>query len=158
MVAGAAMVVAVDQLTKWWALEALTEPRRVIELFWTLRLRVVYNTGTAFSLTSDSGPFVTVVAVAVVGYLIWSGRSNPTRGLLACYALIIGGTVGNLVDRLFRDGDGALGGPVIDFVDAQWFPVFNGADAALVIGIALLVLVTARTPEPDEGASRQAAS
>jgi signal peptidase II len=147
------VVVALDQLTKWWALEALTEPTRIIDLVWTLRLRVIYNTGTAFSLTSDSGPVVSVIAVAVIAYLLWSGRTQRSPWVLAAYGLVVGGTFGNMVDRLFRDGnDGLLGGAVIDFVDLQWFPVFNLADAALTVGIGLLLVVGFFTDAFDEPA------
>ena len=155
IVAVTAVVVALDQLTKWWALEALTDPTRIVDLVWTLRLRVIENTGTAFSLTSDSGPFVTVIALAVVGFLLWSGRSQRSRWVLTSYGLVVGGTLGNLVDRLFRDGnDGLLGGAVIDYVDLQWFPVFNLADAALTVGIGLLLVVglfTDALDDPPEG-------
>ncbi|HEU5082961.1 MAG TPA: signal peptidase II [Acidimicrobiales bacterium] len=138
----AALVVVLDQLTKWWALEALTDPTRAIDLVWTLRLRVIENTGTAFSLTSDSGPWVTIIALAVVAYLVVSGRNQRSRWVLASFGLVVGGTVGNLLDRLLREGDdGFLSGPVIDFVDLQWFPVFNLADAALTVGIGLLLVV-----------------
>lgn len=151
----AAVVVALDQLTKWWALVALTDPTRVIDLVWTLRLRVIENTGTAFSLTSDSGPWVSVIALAVVGYVLWSGRDQRSPWLLAAYGLVVGGTIGNLTDRLFRDGDGGpLSGPVIDMVDLQWFPVFNLADAALTVGIGLLLAVglftDALDPAPED--------
>lgn len=149
------LVVVLDQLTKWWALEALTEPTRIVDLVWTLRLRVIYNTGTAFSLTSDSGPVVSVIALLVVGFLLWSGRSQRSPWVLVAYGLVVGGTLGNMVDRLFRDGnDGFLGGAVIDFVDLQWFPVWNLADAALSIGIGLLLVVgffTDALDDPPEG-------
>lgn len=149
----AVLVVVLDQLTKWWALEALTEPTRIIDLVWTLRLRVIYNTGTAFSLTSDSGPVVSVIAVAVVGFLLWSGRSQRSPWVLVAYGLVVGGTLGNMVDRAFRDGnDGFLGGAVIDFVDLQWFPVWNLADAALTIGIGLLLVVGLFTDALDDAA------
>lgn len=145
------LVLVVDQLTKWWALEALTEPTRIVDLVWTLRLRVIYNTGTAFSLTSDSGPIVSVIAIVVVGYLVWSGRRQRSPWVLAAYGLVIGGTFGNMVDRVFRDGnDGFLGGGVVDFVDLQWFPVWNLADAALTIGITLLLVVSFFTDALDE--------
>ena len=138
----ATVVVVLDQLTKWWALEALTEPTRIVDLVWTLRLRVIENTGTAFSLTSDSGPWVSVIAVVVVAYLVRSGRDQRSPWVLASYGLVVGGTLGNLLDRLFRDGEGGfLTGPVIDMVDPQWFPVFNLADAALTVGIGLLLAV-----------------
>lgn len=155
IVAITAVVVVLDQLTKWWALEALTQPTRIIDLVWTLRLRVIYNTGTAFSLTSDSGPVVSVIALAVVAFLLWSGRSQRSPSVLAAYGLVVGGTLGNLVDRLVRDGnEGFLGGAVIDFVDLQWFPVFNLADAALTVGIGLLLVVglfTDALDDPAEG-------
>ena len=151
IVAVTAVVVVLDQLTKWWALEALTEPTRTIDLVWTLRLRVIYNTGTAFSLTSDSGPIVSVIALGVVAFLLWSGRSQRSPWVLAAYGLVVGGTLGNMVDRLFRDGnDGVLGGAVIDFVDLQWFPVFNLADAALTVGIGLLLAVGLFTDALDD--------
>lgn len=138
----AVVVLAFDQLTKWWALEALTDPTRIIDLVWTLRLRVIYNTGTAFSLTSDSGPVVSVIALVVVAYLLRSGRSQRSPWVLLAYGMVVGGTVGNLVDRVFRaDDGGVLSGPVVDFVDLQWFPVFNLADAALTVGIAVLLVV-----------------
>lgn len=136
-----AIVVAIDHLTKWWAVNALADPPRVIDLFWTLRLRLIYNRGTAFSLTSDSGPIVSVIAVVVVAFLVWSGRSQRSRAVLAGYGLIVGGTLGNLADRIFRESDGVLRGGVVDFVDPQWFPVFNVADAALTVGIGLLLVL-----------------
>ena len=54
----AAVVVVLDQLTKWWAIEALADPPRVIDVVWTLRFNLLYNRGTAFSLTDETGPVV----------------------------------------------------------------------------------------------------
>lgn len=150
IVAVGLVTVALDQLTKWWAVVALSDPPRTIDLFWTLRFRLLYNYGTAFSLTSDTGPIVSVVAVAVVAYLLISGRSQRSRLVVMSYGLVAGGTVGNLVDRVFRIGDGFLGGGVVDFVDPQWFPVFNLADAALTIGIGLLLVAGLFTSAFDE--------
>lgn len=150
----AGVVLVLDQLTKWWAIEALADPPRVIDLFWTLRFNLLYNRGTAFSLTDDSGPIVSVIAVVVVVFLLRSGRQQRSPWVLLSYGLVAGGTVGNLVDRVFREGDGILRGGVVDFVDPQWFPVFNLADAALTIGIVVLLLAGFLTdafdePEPD---------
>lgn len=147
----AVAVVLADQLTKWWALEALTNPTRVVDLVWTLRLRVIENTGTAFSLTTDSGPWVSVIAVVVVGALLWTGRHQRSGWVLASYGLVVGGTVGNLIDRVARAEDGFLTGPVIDMVDLQWFPVFNLADSALTVGIGILLVVGLFTDALDEG-------
>jgi signal peptidase II len=146
----AGLTVVVDQLTKWWAVEALTDPARTIDLFWTLRFRLLYNYGTAFSLTDDSGPVVSIIAVVVVFVLLRSGRSQRSRAVVTSYGLVLGGTVGNLVDRVFRPGDGFLGGGVVDFVDLQWFPVFNVADAALTVGVVLLLAVGFFTDAFDE--------
>jgi signal peptidase II len=60
--------------------------------------------------------------------------------------LVLGGALGNLADRVFRDGSGFLGGAVIDFIDLQWWPVFNVADIAVTVGGVLLVLTSTREP------------
>ena len=150
IVAVAIVSVVVDQLTKWWAVEELSEPGRTIDLFWTLRFRLLYNRGTAFSLTEDTGPIVSLIAIVVVAVLLRSGRSQRSRLVLTGYGLVVGGTIGNLLDRLFREGDGLFGGGVVDFVDPQWFPVFNVADAALTIGIGLLLVAGFFTDAFDE--------
>ena len=152
ILAVAAATVAADQATKAWAVAALSDPARVIDLVGSLRLRLLYNYGTAFSLTSDSGPVVSIVAVVVVVVLLASARGQRAPAIVASYGLIVGGTVGNLIDRFTRPGDGFAGGGVVDFVDLQWFPVFNLADSALTIGIGLLVLATLRGPDPDQEA------
>lgn len=143
-------ILVADQLTKWWAIELLTEPSRTIDLVGTLRLNLLYNRGTAFSLTDDSGPIVTVIAIGVVAFLVWNGRRHERMAVHLAYGSIIGGTVGNLVDRAFRDGEGFLRGGVVDFVDLQWFPVFNLADAALVIGVGVVLLLGFTTDAFDE--------
>jgi signal peptidase II len=66
--------------------------------------------------------------------------------------LVLGGALGNLVDRAFRPGDGFLGGGVVDFIDLQWWPVFNLADSAIVVGA--IVLFFAQWSEPDPRADR----
>jgi signal peptidase II len=67
--------------------------------------------------------------------------------------MILGGALGNLADRAFREGDRVLGGAVVDFIDFQWFPVFNVADIGVVGGAMLLVLATALEPEPEDEAA-----
>ncbi|MGK2928507.1 MAG: signal peptidase II [Acidimicrobiales bacterium] len=157
ILAVAGLLVVIDQLTKWWAVEALSDPSRIIDLFWTLRFRLIYNSGTAFSLTEDTGPIVSVVAVVVVIFLLRSGRDQRSRLVVAGYGLVVGGTIGNLIDRAFREGDGLFAGGVVDFVDPQWFPVFNVADAALTIGIGLVLaagfFTDAFDPADDQGDS-----
>lgn len=133
----AAIVVVLDQLTKHWALNTLDD--RDIEVFWTLQFNLAFNTGMAFSRGEGLGPVIAVVAlVVVVFFLVRLGREG---GRLAAVAtgLIVGGAIGNIIDRAFR-GDGILDGAVVDFIDFQWFPIFNIADMGITIGGALLVL------------------
>jgi signal peptidase II len=145
LLAVAATALAVDQLTKWWALERL--PGDPIDLFWTLRLRVTTNTGAAFSLAGGSGPIIALLALGVVGFLLWQGRTINTRTGAVALGLVLGGALGNLSDRAFRGDDGLLSGGVIDFIDVQWWPIFNVADSCVVIGGILLVIVTIFMPE-----------
>ena len=134
----AAAVVAVDQLTKWWALEAL-DGGRIIDLVWTLRLRLVFNTGAAFSSFQGLGPLLGVAAVAVAAALLLNRRLVSGRWSGIAAGCIAGGALGNLADRLFRSDDGFLNGAVVDFIDVQWWPVWNVADMGVVLGGAALV-------------------
>lgn len=154
LVAVAAIVL--DQLSKQWALERLGDGS-LVEVIGSLRFRLTWNTGTAFSLGDDLnlGPFIAALALAVVGWLLWSGYSARPLGAVAA-GLVAGGAVGNLIDRGFRSGpagapSGFMGGAVVDFVDLQWWPVFNVADAAIVVGAILLVGVSMFEPaDPSE--------
>jgi signal peptidase II len=138
-VAGAAaIVIALDQLTKHWALSALAGGP--IDLVWTLRLRLVFNPGAAFGIGGSVAPFIPLAAVVVIVLLLRTGRLVEGRPGLVGIGLVLGGAVGNLIDRALRDGSGFMGGRVVDFVDLQWWPVFNVADVAIVTGALLLVL------------------
>ena len=134
----AAAVVGVDQITKWWALETLGNGR-VIDLVWTLRLRLVFNTGAAFSSFQGLGPLLGVAAVAVAAFLLLNRRLASGRLSAVATGSVAGGALGNLADRLFRSDDGFLGGAVVDFIDVQWWPVWNVADMGIVLGGAALV-------------------
>ena len=134
----AAAVVAVDQLTKWWALEAL-DGGRIIDLVWTLRLRLVFNTGAAFSSFQGLGPLLGVAAAAVAAALLLNRRLVSGRWSGIAAGCVAGGALGNLADRLFRSDDGFLAGAVVDFIDVQWWPVWNVADMGVVLGGAALV-------------------
>lgn len=144
VVAIAAAIIAVDQVTKTWAVNTLTT--RDIDLFWTLRFRLAHNRGAAFSFISSGGGLIAIAAVVVVVVLIAIGRSLDTRLGVLSLGLVLGGALGNLVDRAFREGSGFLGGAVIDFIDVQWWPIFNVADAAISIGGVLLVVTSMKEP------------
>jgi signal peptidase II len=141
----AALVVSADQLTKAWALDRLAGGRDV-HLVWTLRLHLTFNRGMAFSRGGGLGPVIAILAIVVVAVLVGSLRRAGGRGTLAAVAvgLVVGGAAGNIADRVARSGEGFLGGAVVDFIDLQWWPVFNLADAAITVGGALLLLTALR--------------
>jgi len=146
MLGAAAVVVALDQLTKWWADDRLSDGP--IHVVWTLRLNLVRNPGSAFSMGRSLGPLLAVVAVVVVLVLVRVGRMVSSTPTAIGLGLVLGGALGNLVDRAFRDGHGFLGGHVVDFIDFQWWPVFNVADMGIVVGGLLLVLLASRPESP----------
>jgi signal peptidase II len=132
-----AAVVAVDQLTKEWALRALHDGP--VHLAWTLQLKLTINSGAAFGLGRGLGPVLIVAGLGVTVVLVIAARSvSLGRGGTLALGLVLGGALGNLADRLFRDQGG-----VVDFVDLQWWPVFNMADVAISVG-AVLLAFTAR--------------
>jgi signal peptidase II len=138
----AALVVAADQATKSWAVDALDD--RVIDLVGSLRLRLVLNDGAAFSLVGGRTTVVALIALAVTAVVLRFGLRSRRPSWAVGFGLIFGGASGNLVDRALRDGEGFLGGRVVDFVDLQWWPVFNVADAALVLGVGIVFLLSLR--------------
>lgn len=141
-------IVVVDQLTKSWAVDALVD--RDIDLFWTLRLNLSFNRGMAFGVGNSAGPIIGAVAMLVVVGLLLGIRRQPGRLADLAVGMIIGGAIGNIIDRLFRQ-EGWLRGGVVDFIDFQWFPIFNVADMGITIGGALLVLSSIRDrPRPED--------
>ena len=139
-------VVIADQATKNWALTSLSDGR-TIDLFWTLRFNLVFNSGMAFSQGQGLGRLIGLLAIGVAVWL-WSSLKKVSTNLsLVGTAMLIGGALGNVVDRMFR-GEKWLAGAVVDFIDLQWFPVFNIADSAVTVGAAMLItssVVASRT-------------
>jgi signal peptidase II len=153
LVGVAAVVLLADQLTKWWAVEELaptdTSPGRVIDVVWKLRFLYAENTGMAFSQGASSGRWIGLVVVAIVVALVVFASRSTSRTQVILLGVILGGALGNLVDRVARAEDGWLSGAVVDFIDFQFWPVFNIADAAVVVGGLVLVLYSMREPEPE---------
>ena len=134
------LVIVLDQLTKLWVVSALRLGQSV-ELTSFFNLVFVYNPGAAFSFLSDAGGwqrwFFVVLALAVSGWLTLLIRQHAVERLLPlAAALILGGALGNVIDRIRF-------GAVVDFVDvhaAGWhWPAFNVADSAISLGVALLI-------------------
>lgn len=134
----AALVVLIDQLTKDWAVGALADGR-ARHVIWTLQWNLSFNSGMAFSKGQGAGPIIGLMALVVVVFVAMSVRKSGSRTVIVAAGFVMGGALGNLADRLFR-GDGWLHGSVIDFIDFQWFPIFNVADIGVNVGGALFVL------------------
>ncbi len=135
------LIIVLDQLTKQLVEQSLSL-YEVIPLLPSLNLTLAYNEGAAFSFLSDQGGWqrwffsglALVVSLVLVG---WLAKLREDRLLAITLALIIGGAVGNLIDRV-------LWGHVIDFIDVyarQWhWPAFNVADSAICVGVVLMFL------------------
>lgn len=141
----AVAIVVADQATKHWALNALGDGR-TIDIVGSLRFNLAFNTGMAFAKGQGIGPIIAVVGVIVVAYLLVGLRRDTKPGAVLV-GLVAGGAAGNIVDRLFR-GDAWLRGAVVDFIDLQWWPIFNIADAAIVLGAGALVIASLMPEKP----------
>jgi signal peptidase II len=135
----AAGVVALDQVVKWWVVSTLPgSPIVVIEDFF--QLRYLTNSGAAFSMLEGFGSVIALLAIgaAVFIFFVSDRLDRPSEAI--AMGLVLGGAVGNLLDRVFR-GTGFLDGGVVDFIDFSFFPAFNVADAAITVGAALAVIL-----------------
>ena len=150
----AAVVVVVDQVTKTWALDHAQYGRHVVGPIW---LALTFNSGAAFSLGRGVTPVVEAVVVVLVVWLLASSRRASQAASvprMIGFGLLLGGAIGNLIDRVFRHH----GGAVIDFIDAvrigtrSWWPVFNVADSAIVVGVVVLLATYLKSARPGAGA------
>ena len=152
-IAIALAVVALDQLTKS-AIQGAIRPGDEVPLLPFLSLVLTFNTGAAFSFLAGEGGwqrwFFAAVAVAATVFILWLLRKGGSRMYLWGLALILGGAIGNLIDRLWL-------GHVTDFVLFHWrgwsFPAFNVADSGITIGAALLILDSFRQRHADAPAA-----
>ena len=128
----AATVVAVDQVTKLAVVRTIAEGDHVRLVDNWLLLSHIRNSGAAFGTLPGFGGVLALAAVAgivIFAVVVWR-RPSPLIGVAA--ALVAGGAMGNLTDRIFR-------GTVVDFIDFRFWPAFNAADTAITIGAILLV-------------------
>jgi signal peptidase II len=134
-----ALAAAIDQATKQWALSSLQNGRR-IDILPSLELDLAFNSGFSFSTASGRGNLVGSLVVLVSLFVAWQiwHEARPLRSGL--YAVILGGALGNLIDRIFRADDGILSGEVVDFIDVSWYAVFNMADVFVVSGVIVFVI------------------
>ncbi len=137
----AALVTLLDQIGKWLILGVVMNPPRVIEVTGFFNLALVFNTGVSFGFFGGDAPWkpwaLSLLALLIVAaLLIWLHR-EPSRILAIAVGLTTGGALGNVVDRLRYSA-------VVDFFDFHlggWhWPAFNLADAAIALGVALIVV------------------
>jgi signal peptidase II len=137
----AAVVLFVDIVTKVLAVKLLTPQQPVSIIGDTVTWTLVRNPGAAFSMATGATWILTLIATGVVIGIVWMGRRLVSPWWALGLGLILGGALGNLVDRFFRS-PGPLQGHVVDFLSIGWWPVFNVADPAVVGGAILLVALS----------------
>jgi signal peptidase II len=140
-IATALVVIVLDQATKWWIVERVMQPPRVISLTSFFNLVMGWNRGVSFGLFNQDSPnnawVLSALALAITaGLLVWLWRIER-RGLALALGLMVGGALGNVIDRVRF-------GAVADFLDFHAFgwhwPAFNVADTGISVGAALIVL------------------
>ncbi len=143
LVAIAAVVLVLDQATKAWALAGLTPGQPVDLLGSAIRLNLIRNPGAAFSLGDGSTWVLTLVSLVILGWVVAGARKVGNRPWALALGLLLGGAVGNLVDRLVRE-PGPGRGHVVDFIDYFGFFVGNVADIAIVVAAGVVMLLASR--------------
>ncbi len=137
----AAVVLTLDIVTKVLAVKLLPPGQPVSIMGDTVTWTLVRNSGAAFSMATGYTWLLTLIATCVVVGIFWMGRRLVSPWWAVGLGMILGGAMGNLVDRFFR-APGPLRGHVVDFLSVGWWPVFNVADPAVVGGAILLVVLS----------------
>lgn len=134
----AAAIVVADLLTKRYAaLNFDGNPVEVIPGFFGFTF--VENPGGAFGMFQNGGVVIGIAAVIITLVVLVALATERPMAETVALGLVVGGAVGNLVDRFAR-GDGIIDGPVIDWVELWWIPTFNVADASVTVAVALLLI------------------
>lgn len=145
-------VVAIDQVTKWWAEQTLAGQPPVQVVGELLQFTFVRNPGGAFSLGTEYTWLFSIVATGVAIAIVWYSRRVTSGWWLTALGVLLGGAVGNLVDRVIQPpGPGV--GHVVDFLQLPNWPVFNVADMAVVGGAIAIVTLSVLGVEPNAAAA-----
>ncbi|MBX6768453.1 MAG: signal peptidase II [Actinomadura rubrobrunea] len=143
LVAVALAALALDAVSKIIVVATLSDREPIRLLGGLLTLRETRNSGAAFSIGTGYTIIFTLIACAVVAAILRTARNLRSLPWAVCLGLLLGGAVGNLVDRLLR-APAPLKGHVVDWIELPYWPVFNLADSAIVCGGALAVVLAAR--------------
>jgi len=147
----AAAVLALDQLSKHLVVSNLAGRPPVDLVGDVVQLRYTTNSGGAFSLLTGAPLFFGIMAMVIIGGIVYASRRAQPMAMLVILGLILGGALGNLTDRLLR-GDALLRGEVVDFIKVGIWPVFNLADSCVVVGGILLAILLGRAELESEQA------
>lgn len=140
----AAFVFSIDQLSKILIIRTMIEGSQVSVIGPILQFHFVKNPGAAFSLASGTTWVFSIAAAAVTVFIVFFARRIRSTQWAILFGMLLGGTVGNLTDRLFRP-PGFGTGHVIDFIQVYGFPaIFNIADSFICISMVLFVILTIR--------------
>ena len=140
----AVVAYSLDQLSKLLIVGNLTEGQQVNAIGELLQFHFVRNSGAAFSLASGSTWIFSIAASAVTIFILGFARRIRSVGWAILFGMLLGGTTGNLTDRLFREPGFGVG-HVIDFIQVQGFPaIFNIADSFIVASMGLFIILTIR--------------
>ena len=137
------MIVALDQVTKHLAVSRLDDGSVTTVIDGILTFRLTYNPGGAFGFGQGMPGFFLAASVVIVVLVIVIARRVDDPRWVVPLGCILGGGVGNLVDRVVREPRGH----VVDFIDLQVWPLFNIADSAIVLGVAALFWLSFRAPK-----------
>ena len=141
----ALVVVALDQLTKHLVVSNLSGGRVIHVIDDVLTFRLTLNAGGAFGMGRGLPGFFLAASVVVVALVVVLARRVDDPRWLIPLGLVLGGGLGNLIDRVFRSTEGR----VVDFIDLQVWPVFNIADSAITVGVVTLFWFSFRTPKEE---------
>lgn len=138
----AVVTALVDQITKTIVVTTMTEGEVISVIPGVLELRFVRNPGAAFSFAGGQTWIFSIIAIAVVVAVVWVARRIQSRAWAVVFGLLLGGTIGNLIDRLFREPGFGIG-HVIDFLFMPWLmpAIFNVADIAITAAAVTFVLL-----------------
>jgi lipoprotein signal peptidase len=154
LVGGALAVYGLDQLSKFLVVTNLTEGEVVPVLGNVLQWQFVRNPGAAFSLASGMTWIFTILAAGVITFIIWFSRRIRSVAWALVFALLLGGVLGNLTDRVFRE-PGPLRGHVIDWIQLPSWPVFNVADMCIDAAAVVIVVQALRGISPNGNRERR---
>ena len=136
-----------DLATKIWAVNNLSYKSNIKVIGELFQLTFVRNSGAAFSFAAGATIFLSIFGLIVMSAILYYSPQITSRGWAVVLGLVLGGILGNMVDRIFRE-PGVLRGHVIDWMQLPNWPVFNIADTAIVTAAVISMVLTARNIPP----------